>query len=109
MIMTLNVQESGRVKYIKRPGVILEAGCVVARLELDDPSKVHAVCGTLYVGRGPRCFGWPRRSHRVVLFRESRPEFLHSVRAASFADTLGSGDDGTCQLCPCLLHSLPSS
>lgn len=45
MIMTLNVQESGRVKYIKRPGVILEAGCVVARLELDDPSKVHAVSG----------------------------------------------------------------
>ncbi|XP_028621240.1 acetyl-CoA carboxylase 2 [Grammomys surdaster] len=42
MIMTLNVQESGRVKYVKRPGVILEAGCVVARLELDDPSKVHA-------------------------------------------------------------------
>ncbi|XP_045390561.1 acetyl-CoA carboxylase 2 isoform X1 [Lemur catta] len=41
MIMTLNVQESGRVKYIKRPGVVLEAGCVVARLELDDPSKVH--------------------------------------------------------------------
>lgn len=45
MIMTLSVQESGRVRYIKRPGVILEAGCVVARLELDDPSKVHAVCG----------------------------------------------------------------
>ncbi|XP_045441590.1 acetyl-CoA carboxylase 2 isoform X4 [Pipistrellus kuhlii] len=41
MIMTLTVQESGRVKYIKRPGAVLEAGCVVARLELDDPSKVH--------------------------------------------------------------------
>ncbi|XP_006151550.1 acetyl-CoA carboxylase 2 isoform X3 [Tupaia chinensis] len=41
MIMTLNVQESGQVKYIKRPGAVLEAGCVVARLELDDPSKVH--------------------------------------------------------------------
>ncbi|XP_005636385.1 acetyl-CoA carboxylase 2 isoform X1 [Canis lupus familiaris] len=41
MIMTLNVQESGQVKYIKRPGAMLEAGCVVARLELDDPSKVH--------------------------------------------------------------------
>ncbi|KAM6165825.1 acetyl-CoA carboxylase 2 isoform 2-T2 [Erethizon dorsatum] len=41
MIMTLNVQESGVVKYIKRPGAVLEAGCVVARLELDDPSKVH--------------------------------------------------------------------
>ncbi|KAG8521239.1 Acetyl-CoA carboxylase 2 [Galemys pyrenaicus] len=42
MIMTLNVQESGRVQYIKRPGAVLEAGCVVARLELDDPSKVHS-------------------------------------------------------------------
>ncbi|XP_045152620.1 acetyl-CoA carboxylase 2 [Echinops telfairi] len=43
MIMTLSVQESGSVKYIKRPGAVLEAGCVVARLELDDPSKVHPV------------------------------------------------------------------
>ncbi|XP_041504337.1 acetyl-CoA carboxylase 2 isoform X3 [Microtus oregoni] len=42
MIMTLSVQDSGRVRYVKRPGVVLEAGCVVARLELDDPSKVHA-------------------------------------------------------------------
>ncbi|XP_037672903.1 acetyl-CoA carboxylase 2 isoform X2 [Choloepus didactylus] len=41
MILTLHVQESGRVKYIKRPGAVLEVGCVVARLELDDPSKVH--------------------------------------------------------------------
>ncbi|KAM9195093.1 acetyl-CoA carboxylase 2 isoform 2-T2 [Dugong dugon] len=41
MIMTLTVQESGQVKYIKRPGAMLEAGCMVARLELDDPSKVH--------------------------------------------------------------------
>ncbi|XP_077016210.1 acetyl-CoA carboxylase 2 isoform X2 [Tamandua tetradactyla] len=41
MVMTLNVQESGRVKYIKCPGSVLEVGCVVARLELDDPSKVH--------------------------------------------------------------------
>lgn len=45
MIMTLTVQESGRVKYIKRPGAVLEVGCVVARLELDDPSKVHPVRG----------------------------------------------------------------
>nr|KAF6463658.1 acetyl-CoA carboxylase beta [Rousettus aegyptiacus] len=41
MIMALNVQESGCVKYIKRPGAVLEAGCVVAKLELDDPSKVR--------------------------------------------------------------------
>ncbi|XP_049645344.1 acetyl-CoA carboxylase 2 [Suncus etruscus] len=42
MIMTLSVQEGGCVRYLKRPGAVLEAGCVVARLELDDPSKVHA-------------------------------------------------------------------
>ncbi|XP_027422308.1 acetyl-CoA carboxylase 2 isoform X1 [Bos indicus x Bos taurus] len=41
MTTTLNVQESGRVKYVRRPGAVLEAGCVVARLELDDPSKVR--------------------------------------------------------------------
>lgn len=46
MTTTLNVQESGRVKYIRRPGAVLEAGCMVARLELDDPSKVRPVCDT---------------------------------------------------------------
>ena len=46
MTTTLNVQESGRVKYVRRPGAVLEAGCLVARLELDDPSKVRPVCDT---------------------------------------------------------------
>ncbi|XP_044541396.1 acetyl-CoA carboxylase 2 [Gracilinanus agilis] len=41
MIMTLNVQEDGRVHYVRRPGAVLQGGCVIARLELDDPSKVH--------------------------------------------------------------------
>ncbi|XP_061322456.1 acetyl-CoA carboxylase 2 isoform X2 [Pezoporus flaviventris] len=40
IIMTLTVEEAGRVHYIKRPGALLEAGCVIARLELDDPTKV---------------------------------------------------------------------
>uniref|UniRef100_A0A8C3KGU8 Acetyl-CoA carboxylase beta n=1 Tax=Calidris pygmaea TaxID=425635 RepID=A0A8C3KGU8_9CHAR len=40
IIMTLVVEESGRVHYVKRPGALLEAGCVIARLELDDPTKV---------------------------------------------------------------------
>lgn len=66
MIMTLSVQDSGRVRYVKRPGAVLEAGCVVARLELDDPSKVHAVCNTYvvlqlwamrFVTYGPRSSG----------------------------------------------------
>lgn len=62
MIMALNVQESGRVKYIKRPGAVLEVGCVVARLELDDPSKVHPVCSTQ--NGHP---GWLRCAHGLPL------------------------------------------
>ncbi|XP_043827164.1 acetyl-CoA carboxylase 2 isoform X2 [Dromiciops gliroides] len=42
MIMTLSVQEDGRIYYVKRPGAVLQAGCAIARLELDDPSKLHA-------------------------------------------------------------------
>ncbi|XP_039627737.1 acetyl-CoA carboxylase isoform X2 [Polypterus senegalus] len=41
MVMTLTVEESGCVHYVKRPGAVLEAGCIVARMELDDPSSVH--------------------------------------------------------------------
>ncbi|XP_068268578.1 acetyl-CoA carboxylase 2 isoform X2 [Nyctibius grandis] len=40
IIMTLVVAEAGRVHYVKRPGALLEAGCVIARLELDNPTKV---------------------------------------------------------------------
>ncbi|GAB0197082.1 acetyl-CoA carboxylase 2 [Grus japonensis] len=40
IIMTLVVEEAGRVHYVKRPGALLEAGCVIARLELDDPTKL---------------------------------------------------------------------
>uniref|UniRef100_A0A8D2PMG0 acetyl-CoA carboxylase n=1 Tax=Zosterops lateralis melanops TaxID=1220523 RepID=A0A8D2PMG0_ZOSLA len=49
IIMTLAVEEAGRLHYNKRPGALLEAGCVIARLELDDPSKVKPVSllGTL--------------------------------------------------------------
>lgn len=43
IIMTLAVDEAGRLCYIKRPGALLEAGCVIARLQLDDPSKVKPV------------------------------------------------------------------
>lgn len=43
IIMTLAVEEAGRLHYNQRPGALLEAGCVIARLELDDPSKVKPV------------------------------------------------------------------
>lgn len=40
MVMTLTAQESGTVNLIKRPGTVLEAGAILARLELADPSLV---------------------------------------------------------------------
>lgn len=43
MIMTVTTSEAGTLFYVKRPGAILEAGTVIAHLELDDPSLVtHA-------------------------------------------------------------------
>ncbi|KAF3695826.1 Acetyl-CoA carboxylase 2 [Channa argus] len=43
MVMTLTVQQSGCIHFVKRPGAVLEPGCVVAHLELDDPSSIHWV------------------------------------------------------------------
>ncbi|XP_059482101.1 acetyl-CoA carboxylase isoform X3 [Neocloeon triangulifer] len=40
MVMTLSAPESGNVFQQKRPGAVLDAGTLVARLELDDPSLV---------------------------------------------------------------------
>ncbi|XP_016913942.1 acetyl-CoA carboxylase isoform X3 [Apis cerana] len=40
MVMTITASEAGRVFYVKRPGAILEAGTLIAQLELDDPSLV---------------------------------------------------------------------
>nr|XP_014349107.1 PREDICTED: acetyl-CoA carboxylase 2 isoform X1 [Latimeria chalumnae]XP_014349108.1 PREDICTED: acetyl-CoA carboxylase 2 isoform X1 [Latimeria chalumnae]XP_014349109.1 PREDICTED: acetyl-CoA carboxylase 2 isoform X1 [Latimeria chalumnae] len=51
MVMSLEVQESGCIHYVKRPGAVLEPGSIVARLELDDPTKVHPA--QLYTGTLP--------------------------------------------------------
>jgi len=40
MVMTLTATENGRVYYSKRPGAVLDAGSLIATLELDDPSLV---------------------------------------------------------------------
>uniref|UniRef100_A0A8C2F1L7 acetyl-CoA carboxylase n=1 Tax=Cyprinus carpio TaxID=7962 RepID=A0A8C2F1L7_CYPCA len=42
MVMPLHVQHSGCIHFLKRPGTVLEPGCVVARMDLDDPSCIHA-------------------------------------------------------------------
>ncbi|CAB1453393.1 unnamed protein product [Pleuronectes platessa] len=43
MVMTLTVQQSGCIHFVKRPGAVLVLGCVVAHIELDDPSSIHRV------------------------------------------------------------------
>ncbi|KAL6114247.1 acacb [Pungitius sinensis] len=43
MVMALTVQQSGCVHFVKRPGAVLTPGCVVARVDLDDPSSIHPV------------------------------------------------------------------
>lgn len=43
MVMTLNVQQSGCIYFAKRPGAVLQSGCIMAHMELDDPSCVHQV------------------------------------------------------------------
>ncbi|KAJ7400693.1 hypothetical protein BTVI_103117 [Pitangus sulphuratus] len=62
IIMTLTVEEAGRVHYIKRPGALLEAGCVIARLQLDDPTKVKPV----YVRRGYIAYELNSLQHRQL-------------------------------------------
>lgn len=45
--MTLTAAESGCIHYVKRAGAALEPGCVIAKLQLDDPSRVQQV---MFVG-----------------------------------------------------------
>ncbi|KAK0166882.1 hypothetical protein PV327_004353 [Microctonus hyperodae] len=48
MVMTVTANEAGSVFYVKRPGAVLEAGTLIAHLELDDPSlvtKAHEYTG----------------------------------------------------------------
>lgn len=41
MVMTLTAIESGCIHYVKRPGAALDPGCVIAKMQLDNPSKVQ--------------------------------------------------------------------
>lgn len=43
MVMTLNVEQSGCIYFLKRSGAVLQSGCIMAHMELDDPSSVLRV------------------------------------------------------------------
>lgn len=53
MVMTLTAAESGCIHYVKRAGAALEPGCVIAKLQLDDPSRVQQV---MFVCLNAKCF-----------------------------------------------------
>ncbi|XP_065319258.1 acetyl-CoA carboxylase-like isoform X2 [Gordionus sp. m RMFG-2023] len=40
MVVSLKVEESGILRYVKRPGAILETGTLIARIEISDPKKI---------------------------------------------------------------------
>ncbi|KAJ6657872.1 hypothetical protein lerEdw1_001792 [Lerista edwardsae] len=52
MVMTLTAAESGCIHYVKRPGAALDPGCVIAKMQLDDPSRVQQA--ELHTGTLPR-------------------------------------------------------
>uniref|UniRef100_A0AAY5F689 acetyl-CoA carboxylase n=1 Tax=Electrophorus electricus TaxID=8005 RepID=A0AAY5F689_ELEEL len=52
MVMTLTAGESGCIHYVKRAGAVLEPGCIIAKLQLDDPSRVQQA--ELHTGALPR-------------------------------------------------------
>ncbi|ODN01987.1 Acetyl-CoA carboxylase, partial [Orchesella cincta] len=52
MVMTLTCSESGCLQYCKRAGAVLDAGALIARLELDDPSKVTTTL--IFTGKFPQ-------------------------------------------------------
>ncbi|KAL0597102.1 Acetyl-CoA carboxylase 1 [Plecturocebus cupreus] len=52
MVMTLTAAESGCIHYVKRPGAALDPGCVLAKMQLDNPSKVQQA--ELHTGSLPR-------------------------------------------------------
>ncbi|XP_038560546.1 acetyl-CoA carboxylase isoform X4 [Micropterus salmoides] len=82
MVMTLTVQQSGFIHFVKRPGAVLEPGCVMAHIDLDDPSSIHWV--ELNTAKLP-----PQQPLPVV--GEKLHQVFHSV-----LENLGKVMDGYC-------------
>ncbi|XP_025161543.1 acetyl-CoA carboxylase isoform X2 [Harpegnathos saltator] len=65
MVMTVTASEAGSVYYVKRPGAVLEAGTLIAHLELDDPSLVTKA--QEYIGQFPAAaaFAMPEKLNHL--------------------------------------------
>ena len=78
MVMALTVTESGCVYHLKRPGAVMNAGDIIARMDLDDPSivtKAHLYTG----GFPPSKTTLPRDAEKLNHIYQSRRAVLDNV------------------------------
>lgn len=78
MVMTVTASEAGSVFYVKRPGAVLEAGTLIAHLELDDPTLVTKAQD--YAGQFPA---------PVAPAVPEKLNHLHAKYRAALENTLG--------------------
>uniref|UniRef100_A0A8C2FBT8 acetyl-CoA carboxylase n=1 Tax=Cyprinus carpio TaxID=7962 RepID=A0A8C2FBT8_CYPCA len=79
MVMTLTASESGCIHYVKRAGAVLEPGCIIGKLQLDDPSRVQQV-QYMHVGE---------KLHRV--FHSTLDHLVHIMNGYCLPEPFFSG------------------
>ncbi|CAB1316204.1 unnamed protein product, partial [Coregonus sp. 'balchen'] len=92
MVMTLTAVESGCIHYVKRAGAVLEPGCVIAKLQLDDPSRVQQA--ELYYGALPIIQAVALRGeklHRV--FHSTLDHLVHIMNGFCLPELFFGGKD----------------
>ncbi|KAK3098334.1 hypothetical protein FSP39_018526, partial [Pinctada imbricata] len=73
MVMELRVTENGCVHYVKRPGAVLDAGSIISRLDLDDPSRVQQAKS--FSGHLPKPQAPPTHGEKLhQIFQSARTE-----------------------------------
>ncbi|XP_023700613.2 acetyl-CoA carboxylase 1 isoform X5 [Paramormyrops kingsleyae] len=90
MVMTLTAMESGCIHYVKRAGAVLEPGCVIAKLQLDDPSRVQQA--ELHTGSLPQIQSLAlqgEKLHRV--FHSTLDHLVHIMSGFCLPEPFFSG------------------
>uniref|UniRef100_A0A8C1Z458 acetyl-CoA carboxylase n=1 Tax=Cyprinus carpio TaxID=7962 RepID=A0A8C1Z458_CYPCA len=90
MVMTLTASESGCIHYVKRAGAVLEPGCIIGKLQLDDPSRVQQA--ELFTGTLPSVQSVALRGeklHRV--FHSTLDHLVHIMNGYCLPEPFFSG------------------
>uniref|UniRef100_A0A8C1VHU6 acetyl-CoA carboxylase n=1 Tax=Cyprinus carpio TaxID=7962 RepID=A0A8C1VHU6_CYPCA len=88
MVMTLTASESGCIHYVKRAGAVLEPGCIIGKLQLDDPSRVQQLfTGTLPSVQSVALRG--EKLHRV--FHSTLDHLVHIMNGYCLPEPFFSG------------------